>query len=301
MRLAFVLVVCLLLAFPIVAQTDDAIALHFYPQQLRDDLRKFSEEDLPPLYNFVRGDLTGAGSNLLVIAYSNGRMGALRVIDVSGAPTLLDETTNLSGTNPIVELFDLDRDGRMEIIVAFQALRTDMTSIFRWSGGRLELWGPKRVDQYGFEHSTLSTLDYADLDGDGLLELIEEKDIESGILIENVYRLSGGQYVPSKPAVFHGEFARGTGKPDKVRAEFPAPEGGAGKWLLRVVNGDAHGDKSVTSGEIRLNGVLLVTTDMLKKKVRTIVMPVGLRADNVLEVELRSAPDSGLTVAVTKE
>jgi hypothetical protein len=300
--LASLSLVCLALATSAFAQqTDDAIAQQFYPQQLRDDLRKFSDEDLPPIYKFVRGDLTGAGSKMLVVAYSNGRMGALRVIDVSGAPALLDENLDLSGTRPIVELFDLDRDGRMEIITAFAAMRTDITSIFKWTNGHLVLWGPTRTDQYGVVHSTLPTLDYADIDGDGLLELIEEKDIESGILLEKVYRLSGGNYVPAQPAAFHGEYMRASGEPENVKADFPAPDNGAGRWLLRVINGDDKGGNSVTSGDIRLNGATLVTSDMLKKKVRTITVPVTLRAINTIEVELRSATGTGLTVVLTKE
>jgi hypothetical protein len=176
-----------------------------------------------------------------------------------------------------------------------------MTSIFKWTNGHLVLWGPTRTDQYGVVHSVLPTLDYADVDGDGLLELIEEKDIESGILLEKVYHLSGGQYVPAQPAVFHGEFVRAAGQPENVQASFPAPATAAGNWLLRVINGDDKGGNSVTSGDIRLNGAVVVTTDMLKKKVRTISVPVALHANNTIEVELRSAPGSGLTVAVTKE
>jgi hypothetical protein len=297
----YLALVCLALAPMALAQvSDEALALQFYPEKLRVDEQKFSSEPLPPLFEAVRGDLTGSGSDFLVVAYSNGRMGALRVIDVHG-PRLVDEDLTITGSNPHVELFDLDRDGRMEIIAAFAAMRTDTTSIYKWTSSRLDLWGPTRTDQYGVERSALPSLDYADLDGDGFLELIEPKDVESGMLVETVYHLSGGQYVLANSSVFHGEYVRGTGEPETIRSSFPVPNGGAGKWVLRVVNGDDKGAKTVTAGDIRVNGVSLITTDRLKQKVRTISVPVTLGADNTIEVQLRGSPNTGLTVSVSKE
>jgi hypothetical protein len=298
--LALLSLVCLALALPALAQTDDSIALQFYPEELRADELKFSDVNLPPIYKFVRADLTGAG-NLLVVAYSNGRKGGLRVIDVSGAPTLLGENLTLTGTDPFVEVFDLDRDGRMEIIVSFQQMRTDRTSLFKWTSSGLDLWGPTRIDPYGVERSILPTIEYTDLDGDGILELIEAGDPEMGVPSGAVHRLAGGEYVPGKPAAYHADYVRATGQPEKVRSTFAAPPG-SGRWVLRVINGDHNGAKAVSAGEIRLNGTLVVASDKLKQKVRTITVPVTLRAtDNVLEVELRGNPGTGLTVAVVQE
>lgn len=299
--LALLSLMCLALAVPALAQSDDAIALQFYPEELRADELKFSDVNLPPIYKFVRADLTGAGSKLLVVAYSNGRKGALRIIDVSGAPTILGENLTLTGTDPFVELFDLDRDRRMEIIVSFQQMRTDVTSLFKWTSTGLDLWGPTRIDPYGVERSILPTIEYTDLDGDGFLELIEVGDPEMGLPSGAVHRLVGGEYVPAKPAAFHADYVRASGQPERVRSTFAAPPG-SGSWVLRVINGDHTGAKAVTAGEIRLNGTLVVASDKLKQKVRTITVPVTLRAtDNVLEVELRGSPGTGLTVAVVQE
>lgn len=299
--IALLFLVCLSLAAPVFAQTDDAIALQFYPERLRADALKFSEEPVPPVFHAVRGDLTGAGSRFLVVAYSNGRIGALRVIDVSGTPTVLGENLDLIGSNPKVELFDLDRDGRMEIVVLLAAMRTDFTSLFKWTASGLDLWGPTSTNHRGIERTTLPTIDYADLDGDGVLELIEENDPESGLLMAKVHRLSGGNYVAASPAAFHAQYVRDTGKPEKVSTTFRAPADGAGRWVLRVVNGDYTGAKAVTAGEIPLNGVSVVPSDKLKQKGRTISVPVTLRGENTLEVELRGDPGSTLTVALIQE
>jgi hypothetical protein len=299
--MALLSLVCLALAFPALAQTDDAIALQFYPELLRADALKFSDEPVPPVYHHVRGDLTGAGSQFLVVAYSNGRAGALRVIDVRATPVLVGENLSLIGSMPKVELFDLDRDGRMEIIVLLAAMRTDFTSLFKWTSSGLDLWGPTKTNHRGIERTVLPTIDYADLDGDGMLELIEENDPESGILMKKVYRLSGGDYVSASPAVFHAQYVRSTGKPEKVTNAFRVPQNGAGRWILRIVNGDYTGANAVTAGDIRVNGVTLVTSDKLKQKTRTISVPVVLGADNTIEVELRGDPGATLTVAFLQE
>ncbi|HVE69994.1 MAG TPA: VCBS repeat-containing protein [Thermoanaerobaculia bacterium] len=293
--------VCLALALPALAQTDEAIALQFYPERLRLDAIETQDEPIPPMVDVVRGDLTGSGSKFLVAGYSNGRIGAMRVIDVSGTPIVVGEDLNLFGSVPLVELFDLDRDGRQEIIVLLAAQRTDFTSIYKWNGSGLQLWGPRRTNHRGVERTTLPSVDYADLDGDGLLELIEQTDPESGKTEGAVYSLRGGDYAPATAALFHEVYVRGTGQPETVTSTFVAP-GGDARWKLRIVNGDHNGANGVTAGEIRLNGAMLIGNDKLKQKSRTLDVPVSLVAgENVVEVTLRSNPGTVLTIALVKE
>src|SRR5689334_10418493 len=116
--------------------TDDAIAQRFYPDALRQDSIKFGGEDLPPLYDFARGDLGGTGNPLLVVVYSNGYLGAIRVIDTSGAPTVIGGADELLGARPSLSLFDFDNDGRPEVVATLPATRTDSTYIYKWSNGQ---------------------------------------------------------------------------------------------------------------------------------------------------------------------
>jgi len=292
-----------LLAIPTLALAQSAvddIAQRFYPDALRQDCIAYTGEDLPPLYAMARGDLAGTGNPLLAVVYSNGRKGALRVIDTSGAPAVIASADDLQGGRPTIDLFDFDNDGRPEIIVALPATRYDMTSIFKWTSGHLALWGPTRVDHHGITRSVLPTVDYLDLDGDGIVEIIVPRDVDAGVNTDTIYHLAGGQWSVAAPTIFRFLFTRLSGDPDTTHNSFPAPDDFR-QAVLRVVNGDNKGQNQVTSGEVRLNGVVVISESDLKKKARTLTVPVQLNSDNGLDVVLRSAPGTMLTVSVAKQ
>jgi hypothetical protein len=279
---------------------DDAIARNFYPDALRQDCIAYSGEDLPPLYAFARRDLAGSGNQLLVVVYSNGRKGSVRVIDTAGAPAVIGRIDELLGGRPTIELFDFDNDGRPEVIVALPATRYDQTSILKWSNGQLVHWGPTRVDHHGVTRTLLPTVQYLDLDGDGIVEIIVPRDVDAGADTDTVYHLAGGKWTEAPPTIFRYLFSRLPGAPTANHTTFTAPQT-MRRAVLRLVNGDSKCAHQVTSGEVRLNGTVVVSENDLEKKTRTINIPVQLRPDNHLDVEIRSAPGATLTISIAKQ
>ena len=93
------------------------------------------------------------------------------------------------------------------------------------------------------------------------------------------------------------DYVRSTGAPVTVSDTFSVANPGTA--LLHITNGGASGQYArVSSAVITLNGVTVVSPGELSQQVGLIDKLVPLAAVNTLTVELRSKPDSGLTLAI---
>lgn len=90
---------------------------------------------------------------------------------------------------------------------------------------------------------------------------------------------------------------RETGKPVPVITNFSVPQT-SGVYELRIQNGNPI---AVTSAVITLNSEPVAGPKDFNKQVETINVPVQLLADNILSVELRGKPGSGLAISIIEQ
>jgi hypothetical protein len=281
------------------ASTDDQVVASFYPDSLlRDPVLKGQPPDIKS-YQFVRADLDGSGSkDYLVVAYYNGVHDTVRVLKApAGAAATVagDLGLNYIGGGPAqVSLIDLDGDGKPEIDLIIPGRRMAHW-LFKWSSGTLKFFGPAEVDAFGRQHTILSDLRVADIDGDGIPELLVPKD-DSGYI---TYKLVNGAYAAATPAAFYYHMIRDKGDPDAldVPIEVPAP----GDYIFTIINGDARGSNRTTAAYAEVNGTVVFPESAFKKADRVLTALVTLGASNELYFELRGAPGSEVTVAFTKK
>jgi len=94
------------------------------------------------------------------------------------------------------------------------------------------------------------------------------------------------------------DFVRGTGKPQAVVRTF-AVANPTGSWTICIANGGQHNQYGrVSSAVVVLNKITVVGPSAFNQTVAQISQAVTLQAINVLSVELRSAPGSGLTLMI---
>jgi hypothetical protein len=237
--------------------------------------------------------------------------GCLRVIKGSGANAVIVAEVGgrmLGGRGkPDLNAVDLENDGIAELVMQFSRAAW----IYRYANGALSLLNPTRVVA-GHTTTHLGNVTMADLDGDGVLEVL---DYTSGRPDTSyiIYKLDHGKLVSSPLNVaFFDRFERPAvppatnpqdqpiGKPVVEERRFTATAGD--KYELRVVNGDQAKQSIVTSGEVRLNGVTVVSPSDFKKTARTLSVPVKLGEDNVLTVELRGdlTADAEITLSIVR-
>lgn len=94
------------------------------------------------------------------------------------------------------------------------------------------------------------------------------------------------------------KYQRTTGGPNIFNDYFSAIASD-GKIIIR--NGEANGDNRVSSAVVMLNGKQILGPNDFKRQVYDIQIPIALTKNNSLSVDLRSKPDSYLTIQVTQE
>ena len=297
------------------AQTNEEVVEQFFPGFLiEDSAREFANGGLAPFRasDFVVADLDGTGTEFIVAAYTNDFSAAIRVLRRQGTTTLLvDEPALrlLGGTFPFVKLIDLDNDGRPEVVTSFSSARGHLADwVFKWNGATLDLIGPSTVDEHGDVSTLLSEAGFRDLDGDGILEIInspqqaplaaDEPELELGPI--DIFRFDGDRYIFDRSLNFFGTFVRSEGKPIVTTQNFTVPRTDI-SYLVTIINGDGKGKNRVSSAIIRLNGDVVVGSSRLNQRIAEITEKVRLLNSNTLTVELRSAPGSQLSVLVAQE
>jgi len=94
------------------------------------------------------------------------------------------------------------------------------------------------------------------------------------------------------------KYLRNTGAPDVYTDQFDSSDG---EGVLRILNGTPEGGHRVTSAYVHVNGRLILEPDDFKKKNQVIETPILLTTNNTVEVELRSASGSFLTLEISRE
>lgn len=186
------------------AQTDEQIVQQFFPQRLIDESGDdFAKGGPPPFqtFDFAAADLNGTGNaDFIVAVYSNGFSGVIRVLQKQNdAFQLVDEPDipSMGGDFPEVRLLDLNNDERPEVIASFASARGPTEDwVFKWDGTELSLFGPTEIDALGITHTLLSDASFIDLNGDGVVEIINPKTDTF-----DIFTLEGDHYAFSREVV----------------------------------------------------------------------------------------------------
>jgi hypothetical protein len=241
-------------------------------------------------------------------AYSNGYSGSVRVIErTESGPRVVGDSTlaNMAGTAPGVELRDLDADGTPEVLASFADQYGARTFwIYAWDGQALQLLSETANNAVTGVESNITEPLFLDTDGDGKIEIIDHKIIEtrdddgerSTESLYTVYVMSDGRLSPSTPALVVSQFNRGTGTPRRVETTFAVEHAGA--FTLRLVNG-TDAASAATSGNVWINNTSVLSPNDFKRSDRIVVRRISLTPGaNTLSVQLNGAPGSSVWVLI---
>jgi hypothetical protein len=269
------------------------------------DLFASRDPDAPSRFStFVAADLNRNGQPLLVALYTNGTRAGISVLDRSGHVLSHPDLPFLKGFRGELEAIDLDGDGVPEIIARFvsgHGYGIPDSWVFAWRNGALTLISPTAT-AYNLRVTLLSQVAAVDMDGSGKLSLLAFPGVhrdDSGKLVDDgdveLYAFSNGQITATTTAFSYVKpFFRRTSGPTKSVANFAATPG---RKTLRIING-ANPGQAVDSGRVTLNGVDVVRPADFKPKAHVIDVPVQLKSQNHLDIELTGKPDSGIWVMV---
>lgn len=90
-------------------------------------------------------------------------------------------------------------------------------------------------------------------------------------------------------------YVRTTGSPDVLEDAFP---GVVGEATIIVTNGGQDGENAVSSAVITVNGNVVFRAKDFNQNVSELTATLNLQEDNTLRVDLRSIPESYLTIEV---
>ena len=247
----------------------------------------------------------------IIAAYSNGVDGAVRVIKAQsdGAYALAFEPTglDLGGIGVRVQPLSIDQSGLSTVEVSFGTFRAQTADwIFRWDGTNLVNLTPMETQYNGTKNTLLVLSSFADLDHDGALEVISKENypppvVDTGELPDaeaSVYRLTPNGYVLDRPVLYFNDFFRNTAAPTTEEHIFSLLRNSVGPYVLKITNGDRDGSNRLSSGEIVLNGVQVVTPNTLNQGAEFLSVPVSLQPHNTLQVTLAAKPKGSILVTV---
>jgi hypothetical protein len=295
---ARLLYVCLFLVpFGIQAQEspDDLTARGFYPHRLDDVFRATHgpDDEVIRKSRSLRVDLDKSGhADYLAVAYSNGLACELRIIkgsELSNASLVAESPDKTMGGDggPLLEAVDIDHDGVPELVVHF----VRATWVYKYEHERLTLYGPTRRIRGGVT-SALSEASFVDVDGDDVLEILDDTSTGQYAGNVNLYKLGADRMFSRVSTVqYFSQFVSSgdsaTTAPDHSFTAKP------GKYLLRVVRGEG-----ASGGEIRLNGAIVAGSGEFHARGRVVEVPVELLDSNDLNVAVDGDGGAQLTVTI---
>lgn len=283
----------------------------FFPPGLNSGIYPSWARDTRKSAFVVIEQLASGDPKTIVAAYTNGSDGTVRVIQVQsdGTYALAFEPAglDLGGLDVAMEPLVIDQSGRPTVEVSFGAVRpTSADWIFRWDGTNLINLTPMETEKDGSKYTLLCLSKFVDLDHDGDMEIISEESypppvVDTGELpdaAESVYRLTPSGYVLDRPVLFFSYFSRKTATPTTEIREFSLLKNSAGPYVLKITNGDRDGSNRISSAHILLNGVEVVTPNMLNQGAEFLSIPVALQPHNTLEVTLTAKPQGSILLTV---
>ena len=301
-----VLLLCLFVSTPAFAETDEQLAMRFYPQSLDELFIRTHDPETPVVRRttLLRVDLDGSGfENYLAVAYSNGLAAELFLISgFDSAAAVVDQADEPLGGRgiPVLEAIDIENDGIPELAVGFMR----ETWLYKFENGALALFGPKQAAESG-EITNLGTAAYFDLDGDGVLEIFEEAP-PTAEATYIVHKLEGSDFARTPTEImFFDRFEQVEGLAVSER-QFEAP---AGDYQLRVLTVAPQQDPSsgfvesepVVRGQVTLNGAVVSGggggEDLISVDGST---PVSLQSLNTLQVELPTESDTYIYIVISR-
>jgi hypothetical protein len=248
-----------------------------------------------------------AGSPTAVIAgYTNRSSGAIRVLqrtDQGAFAVTFDspEPWVLPGSRCTIRLRDVDFDGRPEVFVSFQGVRSSAGWIFKWDGTTLSNLTPTRTAE-GRTSSLLMDPTAYDLDHRGPLEIIAARDVERlgpGLPSQNpafVYRLGASGFEVDGSLLVVAAY-RADVDPRSNSRSFRLLKDSSGPFKLRIVNGDRAGSHRVTGVTVTVNEVTVVEPRDVTAATEFASAPVpALAVQNHITATLTGPPDATLLV-----
>lgn len=299
-----VLLVAISLASPSLrAVAIDSVVGSFYPDRLAQLTTR--EGTLPLRYQaFEETSFGEPGQSYVVATYTNGGYGAVRVLKkVQDGWVLAAEPAFVGffGTYPRVELRDVTGDGIPEVVASFDNTRGDEAWIFQWRGSSLTLISPY-TEINDTRYTKLTDVEFLDVDGDGLVELIDKKVDGTGddaSDVDTLYKWVDGHLVAAGSIVYRGIFNRAKNVPETETEEFDVAAG-ATRYQLTVVNGGLRGaGHRTSSAEITLNGVTVVAPSQFNQQSAVIVSPVTLQSENHITARVAGEPGGQIAIVIT--
>lgn len=299
-------------ASPAFAQSPDPAQIvdQFYPQSLLDDAASdtlpFDRRSCFAVYDYF----PNLAPKTIMAAYSNNVLASIRVIQApqQGGPySVVFEPSGLllTGTDCGVTLVDVDGDQINEVEFTFPSFRgiNSRDWLFRWDGSKLTNISPPLNEPDGSQSSPFSNIEFLDLYHDGTLQVLSVAgapvaDGSGPVVANDIYRLSGGQFVLDRPIMFYGTYERKTGAPVTVPDSFPLVSGSTGPYGLKIVNGSKDGSNRVSSATVVLNGIQIVSPNQFSQSLEFLSVPVPLKAINQLQVTLAGTPLGTIIITV---
>jgi hypothetical protein len=289
---------------------DRALVEGLVPQQVLDEEADESGQTGLPLSErcgFIAVDLSGTGHpDFLVAVYvtTDAGLAELRVLKKTNGSAVPVQDFHLcrGGSQPKVSLLNLDQASTPEILVELGGRGQAIDWVFKWNGTALVSFGPGGP-YHGSPCTDLQDASFVDLDGDGILEIVNEPEYLPGQEKSDaprtyqVYKLVDGTYTPSGVFEFFAGYAP-PGPPVRLRTRgFSAstPESG---YVMTIANGDGRDEPPVQSAKIRLNGEVVPGTETISRKVRYLKIPVTVQADNEIYVSVTGPAGSALYVGI---
>ena len=302
------LLFCFVLTAPAFAETDEQLAMRFYPQSLDEFFVQTHDPETPVVRRttVLRVDLDGSGvEDYLAVAYSNGLAAEFVLIRGAGseAAVVAQAGESLGGRGiPVIEPVDIENDGVPELAVEFMR----ETWLYKFEEGSLVLFGPKRTEETG-EVTNLGNATFFDLDNDGILEIFEEAPHSTDAAYV-VHKLEGNDFaLTSTEVMFYDRFEQVEGQTVRER-EFIAP---AGDYRLHILTvGAASPDRGIempaAEPRVTLNGALVCGSDNPEEVTIAPIegtgggIPITLTGQNTLSVELPTVADTYIYIVITR-
>jgi len=257
----------------------------------------------------MTADLNKTGhADFIVAAYSDPHGDSADILVLKKSSGALISELDLCGTGirPRLSPIDLDRSGSPEILVEFGdtgARGGSIGWVFKWNGSSLVPLSPTESEN-GKPCTKLDESDFVDLDGDGILEIVDRIDVDyrndaNGTPnTYDVYKLVNGAYKLSGSFEYYSGFWPGGFRPMRGRSETFTASNPKEPYVVIIANGDGRDRKSVQSADIPLNGEPVTTPGQITQSVRSLKIPVTVKAKNTVDVKVTGPKGSVLIVGI---